>query len=107
MARHNNLSSYPEEWLDCRSLGHAWARKGVFAVRGKRPVVRVRVLQCARCGTRRKDRIDSAGVKIGTYYYNHPEGYRLKKMKRVEFTREQIRRVDVIIVPDLGAITDV
>lgn len=106
MARRNGITSYPEEWLDCRALGHAWARKGVYQVKG-RGTGKLRVLQCARCGTKRRDRFNAAGVKLGTYYYAHPEGYRLPKTPRRDFTKEQLRRVQVQVVPDLGAITDI
>lgn len=104
-SRRNGINNYPEEWLDCRALGHAWARKGVYQIKG-RPN-KIRVLQCARCKTKRRDRINASGIKVGTYYYDHPDGYRLPKTPRRDFTREQVRRVQVQVVPDLGSITDI
>lgn len=63
----------PDEFLDCRDLGHHWRS---FTVR-KDKAIRgyVRVHRCSSCGMLREQDLASSGRIIGSARYSKVEGY--------------------------------
>jgi len=63
-----------EEYLRCRTWGHAWEE---FTPQGTRPRWgELFSLRCVRCGTERFDTINALGA-LGARRYVYPEGYRI------------------------------
>ena len=71
MARH---SSVHEDYLRCRTWGHAWEE---FVPQGQRPRWgELFSLRCTRCATERYDVINNLGA-LGSRRYVYPDGYQL------------------------------
>src|SRR5262245_39589491 len=53
-------ASYPDTYLDCRTIQHDWRRIGCYHAYGEL----VRVLHCNRCGTDRHDHWSASGHRM-------------------------------------------
>jgi hypothetical protein len=67
------LQSYPDEYLECRQMGHQWHRVGYFESGG---LVKRRIT-CQRCDTDRTDRWERDGLRRSPSY-SYPQEYRLQ-----------------------------
>jgi hypothetical protein len=64
-------ADYPDHFLDCRDLRHAWARLGTYHAGGEI----VRVLICQRCDCTARDYWSPRGYRLRGRSYEYPEGY--------------------------------
>ncbi len=72
--KRKNVADVPDEFLDCRDLGHAWARPRV--VEDKKFRHYTRLVVCSRCATERIQVISLAGMLVATSY-RYATGYLL------------------------------
>jgi hypothetical protein len=68
------LKDYPNEYIDCRDMGHVW---GVSTLTSH-DVVLDRVLICERCGMERTETITQYGTVLSRHYFR-PDDYSLPK----------------------------
>jgi hypothetical protein len=79
---------YPDTFLDCRDLRHAWKRLGSYHAYGEI----VRVLICARCDCTARDYWSPSGIRLRSRSYDYPDGYRLSDGSTVQDIRAQVLR---------------
>lgn len=85
----DELDAYPDKYLQCRDLRHAWYYVGAF----RATVGWGRCLVCSRCRTTREDTYEY-GMTRRRYLY--PEGYRIEhRAERDEILRQVFSRVTV------------
>lgn len=85
-------SSYPDRFLECRSIGHQWQLVGYYHAYGEI----VRSLHCPRCNTDRHDRWTRGGARLGNNY-TYTDGYGISGggVTKHEVRQETLRRVHV------------
>jgi hypothetical protein len=69
------LDHMDPEYLECRDLGHQWARGGAYLVEEGRQIEQV--FRC-RCGTHRFRRLDLRGGILYSHY-DYPDGFLMPK----------------------------
>lgn len=91
------LGSYPDEYLSCRDMGHAW--KPVTAIR--RPDRNIeRILGCTRCGARRTQVLDRSGYILSSNY-SYAEHYTISGAGRMTTaTRARLRLSNLLRLLD-------
>lgn len=90
-------SSYPDRFLECRSLQHHWKLIGYYHALGEI----VRALMCERCGTDRHDYWSPGGARLrNTYTYT--DGYSIGNggASKWEVRQEVLNRVTVYDSPE-------
>lgn len=85
-------ASYPDKFLECRSIGHQWNLIGFYHAYGEI----VRALHCPRCNTDRHDRWTPGGSRLGNTY-TYSAGYAIGNggASKFEVRQETLRRVTV------------
>jgi len=84
--------SYPDTYLDCRTIQHDWHRIGCYHAYGEL----VRVLHCNRCGTDRHDHWSASGHRMRAATYDYPDDYKLSGGPALwEVRRESISRMTI------------
>lgn len=94
------IGAYDDEFLDCRSIGHAWEVRGYYRDEGG---LTRRWLECARCETERRDRWDGASGERYPASYHYTEGYKAPSgdpFSTIDVRLEVMRRVDVYATED-------
>lgn len=85
-------SEYPEEFLNCRSWGHAWALATMQQTKLVRTPITLVVLGCARCKMERRD-LRNRQWELVERTYKFPQGYHVKgRVPRADASREVARR---------------
>lgn len=88
-------ASYPDRFLTCRELQHAWRRIGFYHANGEV----VRALTCERCGTDRHDYWSPSGG-ILRRSYDYAEGYAIRGGERVTSLAVRMEVLDRVVVYD-------
>jgi hypothetical protein len=85
-------SSYPDTYLECRSVGHRWKVIGFYHQGGEI----VRALLCDRCDMDRHDYWSRQGARLRNSYIQ-PGGYGITNggVSKHEVRQEVLNRVDV------------
>lgn len=89
------MTKLSEQFVECRTLGHAW---DTFIPHGMRaPSIGYRIsLRCTRCAGERHELVNRITGQIvpGTRSYSMPDGYALtEKLTRAQWRRRYVRAV--------------
>lgn len=93
------LRTYDDDFLHCRTLGHAWEIVGFYRDEGG--LVR-RALECTTCETTRTDRWDASSGERFAPDYRYVSGYKATgdPFQSFDLRREVVRRADVYASED-------
>lgn len=86
------LKSYPDEYLECRRLKHAFKTIGFCQMSDG---VRKSILKCMRCDTIGVDRCTAQGHRIKHRLYEWPDDYYLGQVGLPDIRKESMRRVTI------------
>lgn len=102
--RTESVEDLPDEFIECRDLGHSW--RTVSKGRAKGGIEIIRFSACRSCKSLRKDRFHRFRGIVTSRSYQYSAGYLLAGggvgRGRAAFRAEMVRRLDESDLPEWG-----